>query len=183
MDEELERLRRAHERDPDDVEAARRYEQALLRAGRKDAVAELFRLKFVCDRQWSDMAETPQWDVRHCASCQKTVHHVRTYDQFVEHAREGRCVSVEGGWAVLVADLSTDPAAHFARADSDPCVVPGWHPPMPTLPEPMRLGGAPMPMPHVEPPRRLAGSPGPRPDLIPPPTSTPTQPPLPGPES
>lgn len=152
MDDALAKLKRAHEAAPDDVEAARRYEQGLERAGRQGEAAALYRLKFACPVRWEDMTPTPASAVRVCQTCTRQVHLVKSYDELRARAGQGHCVMAVGKWAALLVDqLAADPATTFAREPSRPCVVQGPEAPVP--PPPMMLAGAPMPIRSVPPPK------------------------------
>lgn len=153
MDDALAKLRRAHEAAPDDVEAARRYEQGLERAGREADAGALYRLKFACPVRWEDMTPSPRQGVRECRTCARQVHTVRTYDELRARAAEGHCVMAVGRWATILVDqLAADPATTFARDPARPCVVQG--PELPSPPPPMRLAGAPVAIRPPLPPKR-----------------------------
>ncbi len=154
MDDALAKLKRAHEAAPDDVEAARRYEQGLERAGREGEAVALYRLKFACPVRWQDMAQSPTDTVRVCQTCTRQVHMVKSYDELRTKAEQGHCVMAVGRWATLLVDqLAADPATTFAREPARPCVVQGPES-MPIPPPPMMLAGAPMP---IRPPNTRPG--------------------------
>jgi hypothetical protein len=93
-DEHVQALRRRAEADPGDAEAAHAYEVALRRLGQVDPLRDLYRFRFLCDKRWEDLEETPWPLQRRCATCQRDVHLVTDPAQFAEHARAGHCVSV-----------------------------------------------------------------------------------------
>lgn len=130
MDEALERLRRARARDPEDVEATRRLEQGLLRAGRRDEVAALYRFKFLCAQRWDDLKPTNVHGVRRCDVCAKDVHFAAGYAAFQRLAALGHCVaSAAPSLDAIVDGLVDDPGQHAApESPRPPCVVDGWSP-------------------------------------------------------
>lgn len=151
MDDEIQALERALERDPDDREAALRLKAALLRAGRRDELTQRFRLGFVCDVAWEDMRQTrPDGLVRHCERCARDVHAADSYADFDRLAAAGHCVAVIAPVLPRVLEGLVDaPGRAPLKTASDPCLVERRRPI--AAPRPMRLAGAPMP---VRPPPR-----------------------------
>lgn len=154
MDDELERARRHFDANRTDTEAAQRYEQALLRAGRHDEIKKLYKLANECKKTWETLTRPPantlstlldaiepltiQRDLfnvvkeitdnrRYCQDCQKNVVRVHNLGDFVEAAKKGQCVSIRSD----VFDQATDALQNagilsFARGKGKalPCVVP-----------------------------------------------------------
>lgn len=124
MDDEVERLERALRQAPEDGGLAARLKAALLRAGRRDELTRRYRLGFVCDVRWGDMAPTPDAAVRRCDVCRRAVHAADTYADFDRLAAAGHCVAVEPRALPGVLDgLVDDPARPPARSPGDPCLV------------------------------------------------------------
>ncbi len=160
MDERTEELRRRHEASPADVEAARAYEAALLRAGRHDAVRALYRLKFACPVSWSTMEPTFDPKVRRCDQCARSVHAVATPGEFLSMAARGECVAFHPGQLeAAVEAMIADPTRHPAQEPGRPCLLelsPGEAAALGPEPAPhmVMLAGAPLPFtpPGVQPP-------------------------------
>ena len=124
MDDALEQLRRTAEEDPDDVAAARRYEAALLRAGRREDAESLYRFKFKCPMRWEELTPNPvRPDQRACARCRKDVYYVRTRDELATRVGLGQCVSFQAQAVDALGVLLEDPHLHPAREADRPCVV------------------------------------------------------------
>lgn len=152
MDERTEELRRRHEASPADVEAARAYEAALLRAGRHDAVRALYRLKFACPVSWSTMEPTVDPKVRRCDQCTRSVHAVATPGEFLTMAALGACVAFHPGQLeAAVEAMIADPARHAAQEPGRPCLLelsPMEAAALDAAPDPFILAGAaPLPLP------------------------------------
>lgn len=172
MDEALESLRRAHEADPANEEAARAYALALQRAGEREAVERLYAFKFKCDVDyWSLPLAAPDSgsDDRHCDRCQRSVHFVQSRTQLQERVEAGACVAFDPSRVDALGFLIDSPDVHPGHERATPCLVEGR---IPTPPPPRRpLAGAPMPIPPPPPP--LAGAPMPLPPPEPPPPQAP----------
>lgn len=97
MDDQLELARRAHAADRTDVEAARRLQVELERAGRRDEVLDRFAFELACDQRWEDLERHHVFattSIRHCLRCARDVHAVYTVDELAAAAVAGRCVRV-----------------------------------------------------------------------------------------
>jgi uncharacterized protein (TIGR02996 family) len=53
--------------------------------------------RFVCDRNWQDLAPTGDATIRHCGGCQKDVHYCATSRDARSHASSGHCIAVDLG--------------------------------------------------------------------------------------
>lgn len=130
MDRDVEALRRAAARAPEDADVAARLDQALRRAGRDDEVVERYRAKLRCDLRFEDLDETPVAFTRRCRRCARDV--VWTADAKALRAavRAGRCVAAEGeALEALLRGLAASPGAlDSARAPGAPCLVEGADP-------------------------------------------------------
>lgn len=51
------------------------------------------RFSYECPKQWTDLAETDQPDVRHCNACNESVYFCRTDEETIARAIEGKCVA------------------------------------------------------------------------------------------
>jgi len=179
MDEAVETLRRAHESDPADEQAARAYALALERAGDGEAVERLYAFKFKCDVNYWTLplaGDRLDSDERHCDRCQRSVHFVHTRDELQERVQAGACVAFDPEGVDALAFLVEEPRVHPGQEERPPCLVEGKIPPPPPRPP---LAGAPRRIPSPPPPPPpLAGAPMPL-DPGPPPSPLPPPPPRP----
>jgi hypothetical protein len=134
MDADLSELRRQRDADPGDADAARRYEAALLRAGRRDELERLYAFEFRCDQDWNAMQPTAEPGARDCAKCRKTVHSVSTREELERRVREGACVSFDPGQVDALAFLIDDGDVTAAQGRGL-CLVEGG------APDPLRALG------------------------------------------
>jgi hypothetical protein len=51
--------------------------------------------KFKCDRQWSDLHELIELNVKYCEQCQKNVYLCKTQEEINQARLLGRCISIE----------------------------------------------------------------------------------------
>ena len=93
MDQDLRALQRAAEADPADRDAARRYDEALRRAGDEEALFERYRFKFLCPLAFEDLTEGLHPFVRDCAQCERSVFYCRSPEELAEHVEAGDCVA------------------------------------------------------------------------------------------
>ncbi len=121
MDDELLRLARAAADDPRDEQAARAYDAALRRAGRREEVYERFKLKFECPKKWDELEATPGRDARHCEECQKEVRWVRNEQEFMKLAEAGQCVAFDTRSFESVVE---NDKLNTARDENAPCLLP-----------------------------------------------------------
>jgi uncharacterized protein (TIGR02996 family) len=61
---------------------------------------------FACPKAWDALAPTTREGVRHCGSCQKTVHYCASIDEARAHAAAGRCVALDVTSPRLADDLA-----------------------------------------------------------------------------
>ena len=57
-----------------------------------DKEAEQYVFKFECSEIWESLTETEAENVRHCRRCDKNVHLVQNYNEFMSNAEKGNCV-------------------------------------------------------------------------------------------
>lgn len=161
MDDTLERLRREHEATPADVEVARRYEAALLRAGDRQAARDLYRWKFQCPLSYVDDLTGDPWDphVRRCDQCQKEVFYVTTPEALAEKVALSACVAIDPRLVDAGEVLIQAEQVHPAQEEGRPfCLleVEAESIPMPTpilmgmIAEPFPGYGTPTPPPEPE---------------------------------
>lgn len=147
MDDELERLERAHRQDPS-AENAAKLKAALLRAGRRDELRTRYQLGFACDQAWDRMVGTHRLGVKVCTACQREVHLARSYADFDRLAAAGHCVAVLPKELPRVLDHLIDaPGRPLSRGPGGTCLLEGSPPPLP-----MPLAGMPMPVRPPPPP-------------------------------
>lgn len=164
MDTALETLRRAHEADPSDEQAARAYALGLRRAGETEALERLYAFKFKCDVDWWSLplaGAKLNSDERRCDRCQRSVHFVHTQDQLSERVQAGACVAFDPQSVDALAFLIDDPEVHPGHVEAAPCLVEGELPVPPPPPRP--LAGA---------PRMITPPPPPLPSPPPPPNES-----------
>ena len=150
MDQDLERMRRDVEAAPADADAARRYEQALLRAGKRDEAKARYRFKFQCPKRWEELGV--QFDLcvdhRRCGDCDRRVEFVATPEELAAQIRAGTCVASQPAVIGAALELLLDDAElNPARGEQEPCLMDylGPIPPRPILQtfygsEPLRRG-------------------------------------------
>ena len=69
----------------------------------------LCKLKFACDRKWSDLSVVEgQERVRHCGACSTDVYRCSTLTELGEHASQGHCVAFGPESSSLVDTNSAD---------------------------------------------------------------------------
>jgi hypothetical protein len=147
VDDEIERLERAHRQDPS-PENATRLKAALLRAGRRDELRGRYKLGFACDQAWDRMRGTSRMGVKVCDACRREVHLATTYRDFDRLAAAGHCVAVLPHQLPKVLDGLIDaPGRGLSRGPGGTCLLEGSAP----LP-PMPLAGVPMPVRPPPPP-------------------------------
>ena len=123
MDSELRDLERAVQAAPQDVTLARQYEAALLRAGRRDAVHQLYRFKFACPVRWGSFTIVGD-GVGHCAECDRNVHFVETEEELARHVDAGDCIAVDvERLADAIDGLVDHPLYHAAKEAQPTCLV------------------------------------------------------------
>jgi len=168
MDRALENLRRAHEADPSDEQAARAYAAALSRAGEREALERLYAFKFECDVDyWSlPLAGDPSSpDERRCDRCQRSVHFVRSRDELQERVWAGSCIAFDPSSVDALAFLIDEPSVHPGQEREVPCLVEGVIPkprPRPLAGAPRAIGPPPLPRSPLDPAPPLASPPPPR---------------------
>jgi hypothetical protein len=124
MDDELAHLRRAHESDPADEEAARRYEGALRRAGEHQDLDELYRLTFACPLAWDALPGSQRDRVRSCDTCQRDVYYVETRKELARWVSEGECVAIDPTIARESFHILVDAEdTRLGHVEGRPCVV------------------------------------------------------------
>lgn len=74
------------------------------------------RFEFVCDKTWADMTATNDEKVRHCQTCNKSVHFCDTIADAREHSQEQHCIAVDLG--VMRRDGDLRPPMLFAGQPS-----------------------------------------------------------------
>ncbi|MBL4847413.1 MAG: hypothetical protein JKY65_17990 [Planctomycetes bacterium] len=144
MDESLKRLRRAHEADRADPQAARAYDHGLRRAGETDEVERLYAFKFKCDIDWCAL---PIIDFggseRHCDRCDRSVHFVRSRGELATRVQAGECVAFDPSDIDALAFVVEDAGQHLGEEQASPCLVEGDLSSIP-LPAPLPpMAGAP----------------------------------------
>jgi hypothetical protein len=152
MDTALETLRRAHEADPADAQAARAYAQALERAGEREAVERLYAFKFKCDVNWWSLPVAGAGldaDERHCDRCERSVHFVRSREDLQSRVQAGACVAFDPQSVDALAFLVEDPELHPGHEEGSLCLV-ERETPIPPPPRP--LAGAPRMIQPPQPP-------------------------------
>lgn len=124
MDEGLRKLEREVEAAGADVELARRYDHALLRAGQQEVVAQRYRAKFVCPLRFSELGRTEDAWVRDCGQCQRQVRYCKTAGELAESVAAGHCVAFRrSDMPGVLVTLAKAPALHSAQEPTRPCVV------------------------------------------------------------
>ena len=58
----------------------------------ENKTVEQYVFKFECSERWENLAETEDATVRHCQRCNKNVHSVQNYNEFIANAEKGNCV-------------------------------------------------------------------------------------------
>ncbi|MEK7487139.1 MAG: hypothetical protein AABZ60_22650 [Planctomycetota bacterium] len=96
---ELERLRKGMEAEPDNPLLREQYEIALVRADHKESLLELFQFRYLCPLQWTDLqtqkdGKELRKGVRYCTECQKEVFFVKSLKKLKQHAKADHCVAV-----------------------------------------------------------------------------------------
>lgn len=124
-DEDLQRLAREAEAHPTDEAVARRYDQALRRAGREDALRARFQFKFLCPLKFEDLSPTADPLVRACGKCGRDVHFVASPTDLAEQVARGRCVAFERkALGDVVSRVAHDARNHSGKIAGSPCLVP-----------------------------------------------------------
>lgn len=124
MDEGLRRLERESRSDPSDIEAARRLDHALARAGDGKELRRRYRAKFLCPLRFEELTPTADPLRRACDRCHRSVRFVRTEAELTERVAEGACVAFQRRDLGRVLDLTiADPRLHSAADPWRSCLV------------------------------------------------------------
>jgi uncharacterized protein (TIGR02996 family) len=67
------------------------------RCGKNAAEGYRLRFAFVCDKTWADLNPTGDNNLRHCETCNKSVHFCDNLADAREHSQEGHCIAVDLG--------------------------------------------------------------------------------------
>lgn len=55
------------------------------------------KFEFLCEKQWDELTETGEQDVRFCNKCQSNVYYCDNRDQLDHAIRLDRCVAIDSG--------------------------------------------------------------------------------------
>jgi hypothetical protein len=127
VDEELQRARSEHLRDPADRAAARAFEAALARAGRTDELVARFSQAFTCRLTWQDFEPTVR-AVRACTQCKREVTLLgpdagEAAAALARAATSGACVAASSAVRTCALAVAAGAPGELLFRDRDPCFV------------------------------------------------------------
>jgi hypothetical protein len=155
VDDDLEKLERLCQQQPQDPALAARLKATLLRLGRRDDLRARYARAFGCGQTFEGLTEQGP-GVRHCGACLRQVHFAVGPQDLARLAARGHCMGLVPQALVAVIDAMID-GSHPGpvRRPEDPCLVPATIAPAARSPAlRMMYGGPPPPVHGAPPPRR-----------------------------